>query len=173
MYAVADLDQVIELSNVPQSDVGAPLPHVAASEHVVVLAYLVSEPDPAWDGTYATVVGPTSEGLVATVRFFRAYAHLFGPPNDEAFKGHPLASRGLRPYTASEVRGSSWLRHLEKMNSVHPNHNKGRFLEGKRHFVFAFHDSVFECVAQGFTIEIGHGSLRARLLEVLPSLFEQ
>jgi hypothetical protein len=169
VYEVDDLDQVIKLHDAPKPDVGAPLPHLVCDDGRVILAYLVSEPAPAWDGSSPTVVSPDSEGCpVAIVQFRLPYAHLFGPPNDEAFSGHPLARRGLRPYAVFEVQQSSWLRRLERMNSVHPRHDKGRFLSGRRHFVFAFHDSTFECIAEGFTFEVVRGSLRS----VLPRMVE-
>src|SRR4029453_19179478 len=99
MYPVDELDTVVELPDCPRPDIGAPLPLVIADDYNLVLAYLVAEPDPAWDGSYATVVSPRSEELlVAVVRFRRPYAHMFGPPNDEAFPGHPLAKRGLAQY---------------------------------------------------------------------------
>ena len=49
MYEVDDRDTVVELHNVPSPDVGAPLPHLVCDEHHVLLAYLINEPDPAWD----------------------------------------------------------------------------------------------------------------------------
>jgi hypothetical protein len=158
MYAVDDRDLILRL-DVPPSDVGAPLPHVLADEGTVVLAYLVRQPPPpGWDGTDARIVGPQSEGIVALVRFELVHAHMLGPPNDEAFEGHPLASRGLEPYTAYEVVDSSWIRALERMNSVHEYHDAREF-EQLRHFIFAFHDSTFECVARGFEVETRTGSL--------------
>jgi hypothetical protein len=36
------------------------------------------------------------------------------------------------------------------MNSVHPHHDREGFAR-LRHYVFAFHDSTFECVARSFT----------------------
>jgi hypothetical protein len=95
---------------------------------------------------------------------------MFGPPNDEAFGGHPLASRGLSPYAVFEVQQSSWIRKHERMNSVHPSHNRERFLAGIKHFIFAFHDSTFECIAEGFEICIVRGSMRSaatRMVEML------
>ena len=86
---------MVELHDVPRPDVGAPLPAVVASERQLELVYRVSERGPDRDGTDIHVVGTTSEGqLVARIRFDRPYAHMFGPPNVEAFTGHPLASRG-------------------------------------------------------------------------------
>ena len=90
---------------------------------------------------------------------------MFGAPNDEAFAGHPLASRGLHPYGAFEVRSSSWIRQLERMNSVHPFHKPERF-QRLKHFVFAFHDSTFECVAESYAISNYEGSGQLLLTEL-------
>lgn len=168
MYEVDHLDEVVELKNVPQSDVGAPLPFVVSDEDNVVLAYLASEPDAAWDGTYTTSVGPQSSGrVVAIISFESPLAHMFGPPNDEAFSGHPLAERGLSPYAIFEIQQSSWIRKLERMNSVHPHHRPDMFSD-KKHFILAFHDSVFECIARAFTVKLVRGSIRS----VLPIMME-
>ena len=166
MYTVDQLDRVEELRDVPQSDVGAPLPAVVADDGRVFLAYRVHTPDPNWDGRTARSVGPSSENeAVALVTFVHPYAHFFGPPNDEAFHGHPLASRGLKPYGVFEIHGSSWIRRLERMNAVHPYHRPERFAE-RRHFIFAFHDSTFECVADGFHFEVRGGSLTSAVVEL-------
>ncbi len=163
MYTIDDKDTVVELHDVPQSCTGAPCPAVISDEFHVLLAYIVSEPDPNWDGSYVNVVGPDSGGLpIAVVTFTHPYAHMFGPPNDEAFSGHPLADRGLRPYSASEIIDSSWVRCLERMNSVHHYHNPDQYAE-LRHLIFAFHDSTFECVAKGYTVSVMRGSIRSAL----------
>src|SRR5919197_1055450 len=44
-----------------QWDVGAPLPHLLASGLRTLLALYLSEPDPAWDGSYVRVVDPSDE----------------------------------------------------------------------------------------------------------------
>ena len=36
-------------------DVGAPLPHLLTSDYQTFLTFYAHEPDPNWDGTYATV----------------------------------------------------------------------------------------------------------------------
>ena len=145
-------DTVVELAELPQSSIGAPLPVVVASEHRLQVAYLLELDDPDWDGTYVRVVSPQSPGeRVAAVEFEQPYAHYLGAPNDEAFAGHPLAGRGVAPYGAFEVRGSSWIAALETMIRVHPYHKPAPFNE-LRHFILAFHDSTFECVARGLTV---------------------
>jgi hypothetical protein len=173
MYPVDEKDTVVELTDAPRPDVVAPLPLVLADDYRLLLAYLLSEPDSNWDGTYVNVVSPDSEGMaVAAIQFRRPYAHMFGPPNDEAFSGHPLANRGLDPYAVFEVHQSSWIRQLERMNSVHRQHKRDWFLENKRHFVFAFHDSTFECVAEGFKVRQCRGSLFSVLAEMTKLLEE-
>lgn len=141
---------MIELRDVPQSSVGAPCPIIVASELELLVAYFVEDAPPSWDGTSVRIVGVESKDEpAAAVRFENYYATMFGPPNDEAFSGHPLAARGLHPYCAFEVVDSSWVRQLERMNCVHPYHKPERF-KSYRHFVLAFHDSTFECVAKGY-----------------------
>lgn len=171
MYEVDDLDRVVELSTAPRPDVGAPLPLVVSDEGHLLLAYIVSEPDPDWDGSDVTMVSPESNGLpIAVVQFRMPSAHMFGPPNDEAFGGHPLESRGLAPYAVFEVERSSWIRKHERMNAVHPYHNRERYLARRKHFVFAFHDSTFECIAESFETSVIRGSMHgaaARLVEIL------
>ena len=170
MYEVDGRDHVIELVGVPQSSVGAPIPLVISDEHRVVLAYYVQETEPGWGGTTVRLVGPSEAGEpIAIVRFKFCYAHIFGPPNDEAFAGHPLASRGLHPYGVFEVSASSWIRRLEKMNSVHPQHRPDAFSK-RRHLVFAFHDSTFECVCDGFEVRLTRGSIESVVSEMVKLL---
>lgn len=158
MYTI-DKDRVIALADIPQSSIGAPLPRVVADEHTCLVGFYLETHDPAWDGSYVRVVEPeTADDPVAVVAFPLYCATMFGPPNDEAFAGHPLSSRGLAPYGAFEIHDSSWIRQLERMNSVHPHHRAERFAK-LRHFVLTFHDSTFECVASRYDITKHTGPL--------------
>lgn len=160
MYEIDQNDRVEELTEIPQSSIGAPIPVVLASEHKVAVAYYCENREEGWDGVSIKMINPfSSREPIAIVVFDRCTSHYFGPPNDEAFSGHPLAEIGLEPYGSFEVIESSWIRKLEQMNSVHPYHNKVDFMHGKRHFILTFHDSIFECVAKGFDIHTGHGSI--------------
>jgi hypothetical protein len=140
MYEVDGSDTVVRLTELPQSDVGAPMPALAAAEHHLEVGYI------------ARPRGEDEE-KIAVVRFGKPYAHFFGPPNDEAFEGHPLAGRGLEPYGAFRVEASSWIRRLERMNSVHEYHRPEAFAE-LSHFVLTFHDTTFECVAASFELDV-------------------
>ena len=132
---------------------------ILAGEHSLRIAYYLEEREEGWDGTTVRLLSPDQGNEpCAVVDFVKPCAHMFGPPNDEAFAGHPLAERGLRPYGAFEVEGSSWLATLERMNSVHPYHKPERFKK-YRHFILSFHDTTFECIAEGFTLGVCRGSV--------------
>jgi len=168
MYTVDDRDTVVQRTDVPQLSVGAPCPIVLSGEHYLHLAYYLQETEAGWDGSSVRLVSENSEGEpCALVRFSRAYAHMFGPPNDEAFHGHPLEPKGLRPYAVFEIQHSSWVRQLELMNSVHPYHDPKHFAAFK-HFVFAFHDTTFECIAEGFQLSVHRGSVSSVLRSSWP-----
>jgi hypothetical protein len=167
MYSIDSKDTVVELTDVPQSSVGAPCPMILAGEHHLHLAYYLQDTPADWHGQSIRLVDEnTIDEPVALVRFKRAYAHMFGPPNDEAFHGHPLAVRGLTPYSVHEVKDSSWIRRLERMNAVHPYH-RPEFFGDYHHFVFAFHDSTFECISESFSVTVHTGSVAEVLKQTL------
>jgi hypothetical protein len=169
VYDVDARDRVVELDDVPPSSAGAPLPVVVADEYTAQLAYFAAESDPDWDGTNPRSVGLADAEPVVLVKFDLARAWFHGPPNDEAFEGHPLAARGLRPYCVFRIDESSWVRRLERMNAVHPRHRPEAFAELK-HYVFAFHDSTFECIARGFTASLVDGPLARVAKEMVRAL---
>ena len=135
MYTVDQFDEVQVLEGLPSHSAGAPMPVILANDHALILAY-----ETAPDGAD-----------YAIVKFLSPRAHYFGAPNDETLRGHPLAARGLGHYGIYEIRHSSWIRTLDRVNSVHPRHNASRF-QKLRHFVFTFHDATLECVAEGITL---------------------
>jgi hypothetical protein len=137
LYTVDDLDQLVELLSVPKQEPNVPDPAVFAKESLLVLSYWERDDPP---------LHPTTQPMAAVV-FEYPYFHLFGPPNDEAISGHPLYNRNLLPGRAYTVKRSSLVRHLEKMNSVHRNHDPRRY-DALTHYLFTFRDSVFECVAK-------------------------
>jgi hypothetical protein len=134
MYAVDEHDRVVELTDFPQCDVGVPDTALAAR--------------PAWAQlAYVTSAGADGPEEIAVVTFTGVREHMFGMPNDEALHGHPLYERGLEVYGAFRVENSSWIRQLERMNSVHSRHRPEWFAE-LTHFIFTFKESTFECVAK-------------------------
>lgn len=153
-------DDPLEITDIPRSCPGAPCPMVLASGDGLQLAYYLLE----WPAGFSEenkppwTLGDFDDAPVMVVKFNRAYAHTFGPPNDEAFAGHRLASRGVRPYRVYEVLRSTWIAALEKMNSVHPYHSPEPFQKLK-HYIFSFHDDTFECVAESFEYTVQRGDV--------------
>src|SRR2546423_1486653 len=83
-----------------------------------------------------------------------------------AIQGHPLHGKGLRTYAAHQVVNSHWIAEAERVNSVHPQH-RGGWHERLNHYVFCFHDEMFECLAEGFTTARYLGSPRTVLSELV------
>lgn len=145
-------------------DCGTPLPHLLRNDHRTLLAFLLSEPDPNWDGTtvkLTSAAAPTPEPL-GMVEFDYCVAAKLGAPNDEVIEGHPLHGRGLEAYRAQRVINSRWIKEVEAINSVHRLYRPERWHE-LQHFIFWFHDSTFECLARSYKVETHRLSVRELL----------
>jgi hypothetical protein len=95
--------------------------------------------------------GSRTDAGTATVEFVRCIITKFGYPNDEALSGHPLYNSGLTGYGIFEVIGSQWIRRLTEQNRVaFPSTPDST----QRHFIFSFHDSTFECIADDLRVSI-------------------
>ena len=135
-----------------QWDTGAPLPHLIHNDHQTFLAFRVREVDPDWDGSYTNVRSVADAGELALVEFRQCLSVKMGSPNDEVASGHPLHGKGFRAYAALRVENSSWIRELETTNSVHHQYRPSAW-KTLKHYILGFHDSTFECVAEGFSVE--------------------
>lgn len=112
---------------------------------------------------------PRSDGMyeeagIAIVEFIRCSTTKFGYPNDEAIGGHPLSSKGLEAYDIFEVLNSSWIIEQEKQNRI--SFPDRTHMSWKRHFIFTFHDSTFECLAQDIKLTISEDSYERILSEI-------
>jgi hypothetical protein len=137
--SAGDRDRVVELNLgvVPEAAVSDA--RLSQDEHHAVLSFS------------AMRKGRSAEAGRATIRFKRCILTRFGYPNDEALSGHALWGRGLGVYGCYEVLRSSW---LEDINSQ--NRKPFPKFEGYdvRHFVFTFHDSTFECLAEDLELTL-------------------
>ena len=150
---------------------GAPMPHLLANDYRALLAFLLSEPDPNWDGSYVTIKSPTDERPepLGLVEFEHCISARLGAPNDEVFAGHPLNGKGLEAYGAQRVVNSRWLKEIEKINSVHAMYRPDSW-RSLNHFIFWFHDSTFECIARSYKVETHRASMKALLNVMLERL---
>jgi hypothetical protein len=152
-------------------DIGAPLPHVLQNDNRTFLTFYVHEPDPNWHGTYVTLKDPGDGSVesLALVEFIGCHSAKLGTPNDEVLNGHPLYGKGLVSYTAQMVENSRWLAELEGINKVHPCYKPAHWRDAK-HYVFWFHDTTFECVADSYKVELFRGSMAELLTSVCERL---
>jgi hypothetical protein len=136
-------------------DAGAPLPHVISDARNTIVIFYRHQPNPAWDGSTATIVDPRdpAPASLGLVHFTGVYLTKFGGLNDEAIAGHPLHGHGLERYEAHVVRNSEWIAEAEQANSVHPNHRPG-WSEQYEHFVICFHDEMLECIAEAWQADV-------------------
>ncbi len=152
-------------------DTGAPLPHLVQNEHKTFLLYFLKKNKSDWDGKSVEVISLSeTESLIAAIEFKRCQTTRFGAPNDETLDGHPLYGRGLDYYEPFIVEHSDWIKELEKINSVHSNHSS-KYYEKYKHYLFAFHDSIFECVATEFEVKVLNSTMKNAYLEYSQKLF--
>lgn len=153
IYSIKD-DTVVQITGLPRITPGAPDPLIFADERKVVMSYWVAQPTEIELAKARSHPDRTDGPDVYAIFCFRGvHSHMFGYPNEEAYDGHPLTSRGLRPFGIYEVGKSSWIARMEHMNSVHPAHTKDMF-DSLRHLVFGFHDSTFEILTREFDLDL-------------------
>ena len=86
----------------------------------------------------------------AVVEFTACHITKFGYPNDEARWGIPRYQP--TSYGIYEVKNSEWIPEIVRLNRYSfPNTPDDTTT---RHFLFAFHDTTFECLADDMTIEL-------------------
>jgi len=157
-----------------QWDPGAPLPYLLQSDYRTFLVFLLRDVDPEWDGTYVNIrrADDPSPSNLAVVEFKRCICTKMGTPNDEVFRGHPLNGRGFRGYCPLRVKNSLWIKELEAINSIH-NGYRPESWSNLNHYIFGFHDSTFECVAESFIVEGRATTIPEVLTEVCGKLVQQ
>src|SRR5262245_15168659 len=90
------------------------------------------------------------------VATFRGCAQVvFGYPNDEATRGHPLYADWS--YGFYEVLGSDWPARLEAQNRVaFPTSSLG--WRSKRHFIVVCHEDLVEVLADDVSVRVSDDS---------------
>lgn len=100
----------------------------------------------------------------AVMEFEGCRCTLFGGPDDEALPEHPLYQKGLADfgYGIFEVLNSSWAKEVISQSRRSAERIWGDRFEkayekhdwSTRHFIVRFHDSTFECLADGFALTV-------------------
>jgi hypothetical protein len=152
-------------------DAGSTLPHLLCNDYKALLTFILREAEPGADASSVERVGPAEEQVrpLALVEFMPCIVAKLGSPNDEVFDGHPLQGRGLEAYTAQRVVNSRWLAEIEAINKVHRCYDPAAWRE-MNHFIFWFHDTTFECIAESFKVDLFRVSMAAMLARMCQRL---
>jgi hypothetical protein len=152
-------------------DAGAPLPYLLKNDYRTFLVFLLREVDSAWDESNVNIRRPNDprSSNLAFVEFKRCICTKMGTPNDEVFRGHPLNGKGLKGYCPLRVRNSLWIKELEAINAIHRGYRPD-FWSNLNHYIFGFHDSTFECVAESFIVELRTTTIPEVLTEICAKL---
>ena len=156
-----------------QWDTGAPLPFLLQNDYRTFLVFFLRDVDPVWDGTYVNIrrADDPSPSNLAVVEFKGCICTKMGTPNDEVFEGHPLTGKGFRGYRPLEVKNSLWIKELETINSIHRGYRPEAW-RNLNHYIFGFHDSTFECVAESFIVEVQATTIPELLAEICGKLVQ-
>ena len=112
------------------------------------------------------------DDITALIQFSWCYCYKFGGINDEVIHGHPLFEHGLEAYEAHYIENSSWIKEESRINSVHNCHDQSSW-DKYKHYIFTFHDEIFECIADGYTVDIFKGRIQAVFDIATKRLFEK
>jgi hypothetical protein len=148
MSDVASLvrDRVVPLESVSRPSASEPELFIASSERNVALSFRI---DPSNAGGYGE---PSDEEPPFCVLLFpRSSSHAH---TREEVAAHPLAANGLLEHCVQEVLNST---------AIEPS-LAGPTAANDRHFVIAFKDSTFECIAEDCVVAgvYGSGEVAAR-----------
>lgn len=143
-------EKLIKLENPCPWSGGAPCPFIAANGRNVALFYVMQ------GSLYENVQLPdnrVTDDMTdnhALVTFQHAYAYKTEGINDEVFFAHPLLKQMLG-YEIFLVKNSAWIKEQQKIHSKHLYYSKKEW-KTLKHYLFVFHDEIFHCIAESFTV---------------------
>ncbi len=134
------MQSLIKLTDIPEPEMGAPLPTVISSEYRASICYNQTKISSYQNKvvTDADIVGKPD--IVAILRFQKPSIWKFGDPDESGQPFHPLVDLGLMDFYAFEVKNSKWA-----YKSI-----SGEFTN--KHFIILFHDSTFEILADSYSV---------------------
>lgn len=155
------------LNDVPVCNYGAPCPMVVSSEHNLVLAYYVDRPRPEFDGTNPKSMSiHTDDEPCAAIIFDWVRDFRFGPPDEEECFYYRKYIKDFRPGEAYVTNMATWV------TSVGLSKTKIYKLSypDDKHFIFTFHDTTVEVIAEGFRVDTDTCSVHSMIARKLREL---
>lgn len=166
LYTPDERDYVHEETDIPAPVPGAPLPSILATDETLLVSYYSEIRLSGASSQKPILVNAGFKGTVVIADFRSPVAFFSVPLSNETLEAHPLAYRGLLSYRVFRVENSSLIRRLIAAQYVHPRPFPGAFKDSK-HYIFTFHDSVFETVADTVSVRTFPGSIRDAQEEML------
>jgi hypothetical protein len=160
LAAAQDEPHAVPIEFPVQWNTGAPVPYLLKNDYRTFLVFFLPDVD-QWSWPER----------LAIVEFKHCISTKMGTPNDEVFGGHPLSGKGLRGYTPLRVKNSLWIKELEAINSIHSCYSPESW-RNLNHYIFGFHDSTFECVAESFAVEARTAPVPEVLAEICGKLVQ-
>lgn len=159
--------ELIEIKELPDMDTGAPSPVIISNDFNLYLTFYknmdygveLHQRDNIYD------VG------VVFLEFHGFIKYSFGMPNDETIQGHPYSRLGMMSYSFYELKESDLIRELQGIDKIHPYYNSERW-DKYKHYILTFHDNMFECIAEGYTIKRRDETLQNQTLLILNEMFK-
>jgi len=105
----------------------------------------------------------------ALFEFERCLLTRFGYPNDEARWGIPYFKEVS--YGIYEVQNSSWIKEVVRLNRYAFPNTTDEYVA--KHYLFAFHDSSFECLADGFEFKVLNEPIEAIVKAITSRIIEE
>jgi hypothetical protein len=135
-------DEIVELDLGVEPNASVSGAVVLQTENMTILTFIAASEPPV--GQYL------EHDKTAIVEFQRCLLTRFGHPNDEARWGMPKYVNCS--YGIYEVKYSSWIKEVVAANRHSFPETRDDYVH--RHFLFAFHDSTFECLADDLSIKV-------------------
>lgn len=107
--------------------------------------------------------------LVIYVKLVNPYVVTSGGPNDEVIEGQSLYGKGIATCSAFLIENSKWKEEQEKVNRHHRLFCQSRW-QRINHYLWTFHDTQIQALAEGFEIQLRDGQLEDVALEELTQL---
>jgi len=159
--------KLIEITEIPQMDTGAPSPMIIANDNNLFVIYYENYIDRVDESATDNLM---LDNNILVLKFQHCYRFTFGSPNDETISGHRYYKLGLVPYAVFELQGSDLIEELKAINAVHPYFNSKNY-DSLKHYIITFHDKTFECVAEGYEISAKNISLYSQSVSILKEIF--
>lgn len=154
--------ELIEIKELPNMDTGAPSPVIISSD---IKLYLTFYKEMDYEMELHQRDNILDVGVVF-IEFHGFIKYTFGMPGNETIQGHPYSKLGMKAYSFYELKESDLIIKLQDIDKIHPYYSTEKWNKYK-HYILTFHDNMFECIAESYTIKSRETTLQNQALLIL------